>query len=115
MKNLVCSIAFMLPLLFAFANPSVPEMTCPAPSNVHVAGSGSGYISFDWDDCGCFSTGFTVKYFRLSDGYTSPEINITNSNYTFSNLAAGNYKFYFRTNCGSETSTSIVTEDLVTG
>jgi hypothetical protein len=99
-------------MFFAFANPQSPETTCPAPSNVQVTGTGSGSISFDWDNCNCFSTGFTVKYLRHSDGYTSPETSITNSNHTFSGLSTGTYTFYFRTVCGGQKSEAIVVEDL---
>jgi Fibronectin type III domain len=112
MKNLLSVFAFLIPMLFAFANPQSPETTCPAPSNVHVTGTGSGSISFDWDNCNCFSTGFTVKYQRLSDGYTSPEVSVTSSNHTFSGLQAGSYKFFFKTVCGSEVSGIIGIEDV---
>ena len=112
MKNLFFAFAFLIPVLFAFKTPESTDVTCPTPTNVQVSGQSSGTISFDWDDCGCLSTGFTVKYLRQSDGYTSPETTVTSSNYTFSGLTAGTYKFYFRTKCGGETSGAIVIEDL---
>jgi hypothetical protein len=113
MKNLLSVFAFLLTMLFASANPQSPETSCPAPSNVQVTGSGSDYISFDWDNCNCFATGFKVQYQRLSDGYTSGEVLVTSSDYTFSGLQAGDYKFFFKTVCGVETSAAIVIEDRV--
>ncbi len=115
MKNLLSVFAFLLTMLFASATPQSPETSCPAPSNVQVTGTGSGSISFDWDNCNCFSTGFTVKYLRHSDGYTSPEVFVTSSDYTFSGLQAGTYTFYFKTKCGGGESGIIGWEDLITG
>jgi hypothetical protein len=113
MKNLLSVFAFLIPMFFAFANPQSPETSCPAPSNVHVTGTGTGSISFDWDNCNCFSTGYSVKYQRLSDGYTSPVIFVTSSDYTFSGLQVGDYKFFFVTQCGGEESSFICIEDRV--
>ncbi len=113
MKNLLSVFAFLIPMLFAFANPQSPETTCPTPANVHVTGTSSGSISYDWDSCNCFSTGFSVNYQRLSDGYTSPEVFVTSSDYTFNGLQAGDYKFFFKTHCGSEVSATIFLEDRI--
>ncbi|MBK8566881.1 MAG: fibronectin type III domain-containing protein [Saprospiraceae bacterium] len=115
MKNLLSVFAFLLTMLFASANPQSPETSCPAPSNVQVTGAGTGYISFDWDNCNCFSTGFTVSFLRHADGYTSPETTVTNSNHTFNGLQAGTYTFYFRTKCGSGASEIIGHEDVMIG
>lgn len=111
MKNHLKFLAFLLPLSFAFSNPESPDTTCPAPSNVHVTAKTSSSISFDWDDCGCFQTGYKVKYVRQGDGYNSPEYSTGSSAFTFSGLQAGTYTFYFKTDCGGEVSGAIVIED----
>ncbi len=115
MKNHLSFLTVLLPLFFAFSNPESPEITCPAPSNVHVTAVSTGTISFEWDDCGCVGNGYKVKYVRQSDGYTSPEVSTTNSNFTFSGLSAGKYTFYFWTDCGGEKSEIIGVEDVLIG
>ncbi|MBK9014139.1 MAG: hypothetical protein IPM82_08615 [Saprospiraceae bacterium] len=101
--------------LMAFGASSYKNIddTCPEPYNVHVTAQASGSISFDWDDCGCSSTSFKVKYVRKADGYTSPEYSTGSSNFTFSSLQAGDYIFYFGTDCGGETSGFIGADDLI--
>lgn len=90
-------------------------MTCPQPVNVHVVSHGSGSITFDWDNCGCTSSPiYKVQYVRLSDNYSSSVFSTQNTDYGFSSLQAGNYEFYFWTDCGGgDVSEAIVIEDLV--
>lgn len=94
---------------------SMPEnrggTTCTAPANVTVASQGTASVTFDWDDAGFGLTEYRVFYVR--GGYTSPEYATTNSNFTYSSLAAGLYDFYFYTVCERGESDIIVIEDLV--
>jgi hypothetical protein len=51
---------------------------------------------------------------RQGDGFTSPDFFTTSTNYTFANLTAGTYAFYFYSVCGEETSSGfIVTDDVI--
>ncbi len=87
------------------------DASCPDPSNVHKSGSGSGYITYDWDDCGCLLNNYKVKYIRKSDGYTSPVYSTSSSNFTFTGLQPGAYTFYFWTDCGGGNISNVIGVD----
>ncbi|MBI5914134.1 MAG: hypothetical protein HY842_02060 [Bacteroidetes bacterium] len=110
---------FLLPLLllvFAFSEPEkASPLTCPSPANVHIAFQSSDAIAFDWDDCGCTAPVYKVYYVRHSDNYQSPAYTATASGYTFTNLPADTYDFYFYTTCGDTTSGVIGNEEIILG
>ncbi len=102
-----------LPLAFGFVNlpTAQDDCTCDTPTNVRRTSSTATSITYSWDAVSG-ATGYNVKYLRLSDSYQSPEWTTTATSYTFTNLTAGAYKFYFATDCGGEVSEFIVIEDV---
>ncbi|MBI1226944.1 MAG: hypothetical protein GC192_17060 [Bacteroidetes bacterium] len=99
--------------VIGFGSFAPDETTPPVPTNLHVVTKTSNSILFDWDDCGCSSSSYTVKYVRISDGYTSPEFDTGNSQFTFGNLQPSEYMFYFRVNCNGSSSGFIGQDDLI--
>lgn len=107
-------ISYLLPIFLMLSNPGSLETTCPQPSNVHVTARDSGAISFDWDNCACIANSYKVQFVRVSDDYHSAVFSTGSSDFDFGGLQAGNYKFYFWTDCGgADVSEAIVIEDLV--
>ena len=115
MKTLNFFAAALLSATFFFTTAfTAPDVTCPFPQNVTKVAETSSSISFDWDDCGC--TAPTYEVYFVKDGNTSTTYKTSSSDFTFTNLAVGEYEFYFQTNCGGGTiSGIIVIDDLITG
>ncbi len=89
-----------MPLAFGFATlPTAHDCTCGTPTNVHKTGSTLTTATFAWDAVSGAS-GYKVKYVRQSDNYASPEWTTSSLTYTFTNLTAGRYYFYFAADCG---------------
>lgn len=104
MKKYFHSLLFTFVVLFGFSSFKNAETTTPDLTNLHVVSQSSNAVTFDWDDCDCSSKIYTVKYVRISDGYTSPEFHTGNSIFTFGNLQPGTYKFFFKVDCSGGSS-----------
>lgn len=113
MKNYFHSLVFILVVFFGFSSFTNTEAPAPIIGNLHVVSQSSNSVTFDWDDCDCAPKIYTVKYVRVSDGYTSPEFQTANSNYTFGNLSSGTYQFFFKVDCNGGSSGFIGEDDQV--
>ena len=105
-------LLFLMPITFGFSPVrEVATCTCPTVSNAHKTGQGSGSITFAWNDSE--ATQYKLWYFREGNDNPSSPVYTTGTSYSYSNLAAGNYTFYFVTVCGGEESGWIGVEDIV--
>lgn len=102
-------ILLFLPLTIASANVPAVEDTCtePSPSVTYLNG---GDVSFDWSAVSG-AIGYNVKY--SVDGYTSEVRFVSGATIDYTGLPAGTYDFHFQTVCSGETSSWIITEDLI--
>ncbi|MBL7807832.1 MAG: fibronectin type III domain-containing protein [Saprospiraceae bacterium] len=89
---------------------NLPETTCPEPENVSKTGQTYNSFTFDWDPA---FTGAQYRLWYVKDGSASGFVYTYNLTYTFSNLSAGNYTFYFQTVCSGESSSYIGVEDWI--
>ncbi len=111
LTSLLLTLALLLWFSVSFSAEVLPKNDCEAPTNLVKTGQTTSAISFSWNGTGQH----VVKYVRQSDGYTSPDIFVSGTSYTFSDLTAGSYTFYFATDCDGEVSDFIVTEDVING
>lgn len=121
-KNHFTMKKFLFLLLLALATTSgltsfkELDMTCIAPSRIEITSHTSTSISFAWTGCtNCTSAQYIVWYSKNGEDYTSSQHSTSSTNYTFNNLPAGTYKFYFQTDCGDSVSDVIGTEDIIPG
>ena len=104
--------AFLQPFHEGMANNQPPvAITCDPPVAT-VTGQSANSVSFAWGGLGG-ATEYRIWYVRQQDNYTSGTITTNNTNFTYSNLPPGTYRFYFATVCGLSTSGSYVIEELV--
>lgn len=101
----------LTPVTSGFSVPSMADANCPAP-NVTKTGQTSTSISFSWDAVEG-ATIYKMWYVRREDNYTSLEITTHDTFITYSDLPAGNYRFYFQTICGEESSSYVMIDDLM--
>ena len=112
MKKSILFLSFVLTFVLCTANTNSPDwVTCPSPSNVSKVGETSNSISFDWDDCGCASTGYEVSITR--NGTETETFSASSSDFTFANLEVGSYEFRFYTDCGGVLSAPVIIDDIV--
>jgi hypothetical protein len=113
---MIKTIAF----LFAFL-PSVlgyqpaPNATttcaCSSVTNVQRVAQSSGTNSYTWT-AATGASQYKVWYKRLSNCQTSSESYTSNTSFTFSGLAGGEYTFYFAAVCIGEESNIIGIDDM---
>ncbi len=111
MKKYFNSLVFIFLVSFGFSSFKNAETTNPGLPNLHIVSQTASGVTYDWDDCGCASKIYTTKYVRVSDGYTSPEFQTSNSNFTFGNLPSGTYQFFFKVDCNGGSSGFIGADD----
>ncbi len=100
---------------FSATATAIPDdCTCNAPSNVTVTSQTSSSVSLAWSPA-FGAAAYEVWYVRTGDGYTSSTTTVSGTSISYTGLATGTYRFYFRTNCGNEVSEVIVLEDLIIG
>ncbi len=90
--------------------PVSATVTC-LPPEANVTNHGSGSASFAWDAVDG-ATEYKIYYTRQEDVYTSSPVTTGGTSFTFSNLPAGTYDFYFCTVCGGGSSSNFVIDDL---
>lgn len=115
----LAALAFIVTLsaVQSFSAPTAPispDCTCNAPGNAAVTSQTSTTVSFSWSPA-FGAAAYEVWYVRTNDGYTSSTTTVSGTSISYSGLAAGNYKFYFRTNCGEGVSEIVVLEDILMG
>jgi hypothetical protein len=99
-----------LSLSFAFSNaPDYGTNDCDPISGLTQVAQTSNSITYAWDGSADAEV-YRVWYVRQGDLYTSPAYNTTNTSFTFSNLAPGNYTFFFEASCSE--SQAIIIQDL---
>ena len=112
MKTFKIFFFFFLAISFSLNANSIARFNnCPPPQNVLLLSASNNSISFDWDDCGCASQIFQLHF--IKNGIAGNTFQTNNSEFTFSDLDAGNYDFYFYSNCGGVLSAPIIVEDFV--
>ncbi len=90
------------------------DCSCDAPGNVVKTGQTDSSVSFSWGAV-AGATDYKVWYVRIDDNYTSAQTTATGTSINYSGLPTGRYVFYFSTNCGGETSSIIIMEDIMMG
>ena len=105
----------LLPLLASrqekLPEPATATLTC-LPPEVSVTNHSSGSASFAWDTVdGAIE--YKIYYTRQEDVYTSSPVMTGGTSFTFSNLPAGTYDFYFYTVCEGGSSSGFVIDDLM--
>ncbi len=113
MKKILFLLAFLLPVAFAFTG-TADDCSCDEPTNVTKTNETATTISFSWDAM-TNATGYVVKWVRQRDSATSGDIDVSSTSYTFANMTAGTYEFYFKAKCGFTTSTAFIVIDDVAG
>jgi len=112
MRTLAFSVCLLLSLSLSFAfSPFETTAACdcdPISSLTQVAKT-SNSVSYSWNGSADAGT-YRVWYVRQGDLYTSPAYYTTSTSFTFSNLSAGDYTFYFEAGCSE--SQSIIINDL---
>lgn len=107
---------FSLLLLFGVLAVSAASSTSPGcsccPPNVTVGPLHSGSVSFSWSPV-AGAVSYKVWYHEKNSGYTSPTSQTSRNSISFSGLPTGVYVFYFATVCDGETSSIIITDDLM--
>ena len=87
------------------------DVSC-TPPQATVSDQSSGSVTFTWGaQSGAIS--YQIYYTREEDSYTSTPVTTGNTYISFTNLPAGTYDFYFRTNCDRESSDYIILDDLI--
>jgi hypothetical protein len=105
------AIVLLIPIVFGFTNPIVPESTCPGPQ-ISLTSQSSGAASFSWNAVSG-ATEYVVFYVRQGDNYTSPLTHTQSTSFAYSGLPSGKYNFCFATVCENGLSQIIIIEDLV--
>lgn len=90
------------------------EVSCPGISSLQEASQGSNSIAYSWSP-GAYNPQYRVWYIRQEDSSFSGYFYTYNNAYEFSGLSAGHYTFYFQVVCGSEISSWIGIEDVISG
>ena len=112
MRTLTFSFCLLLSLSlsfgFSFAETNA-TCDCGPVSGLTQVAKTSNSITYAWNGSADAET-YRVWYVRQGDLYTSPAYYTTNTSFTFSNLASGNYTFYFEAGCSE--SQSIIINDL---
>ncbi len=111
MKNLAIILTSLIPFLFSFTASDTSQLSnCEAPVNVQVGMQTTASVTYNWDDCKCFNASYHVYY--VKNGVMSQEQVTESSEFTFTNLSGGHYRFYFYTSCEGEGNSFIVEEVL---
>jgi len=104
-------LVILLYLLPANIQP-VAVCDCPQVSDLQTTSQASGSKTIVWNGQST-ATSYLVKYIRHSDGYISPEAEISGVSHTFNNLTAGSYTFYVAAVCDAGRSGFIGIEDII--
>jgi hypothetical protein len=105
-------LVLLLAVVSSWAStPGNPETVCSAPSP-SKSGQGTGSISFAWSAVSDGAT-YQVYWVRTENNQTGSVQSTSNTNTTFTGLAAGHYQFYFATNCGTEPSGYVILDEMI--
>lgn len=109
-------MAFATVSALAFSPPQHTFTVCPSPTDLVKTAQTGVSISYAWTPAEGISE-HVVMYVRHGEtsNFTSQEVTVSGSSFTFTGLAPGRYTFYIASKCGSETSGFIVTEDIING
>ena len=105
---------FLFLLLPAFAAQAAiigdPVTVCPTPSPYKTS-QATSTVSFSWAPV---SDGASYQaYWVCTDNNQTGSVQTTdNTSITFLGLDSGHYRFYFATNCGTESSSYVIIDDI---
>ncbi len=106
---------FLFLLLPAFAAQAAivgdPVAVCPAPSPYKTSQATSS-VSFSWAPVSDGAS-YQAYWVRTDNNQTGSLQTTSNTSITFSGLDSGHYRFYFATNCGTESSSYVIIDDVI--
>jgi hypothetical protein len=110
-KTIVFLFAFLPSVLGFQPAPEATTCACASVTNVQRVAQVSGSNSYTWTAVPGASQ-YKVWYKRLSNGQTSSATFTSNTSFTFTGLAGGEYTFYFATVCIGDESNIIGIDDM---
>lgn len=88
-----------------------PVTVCPTPSPNKTQQS-TNSVSFSWAPVSDGAS-YQIFWVRAADNQSGAVQSVSNTSITFSGLAPGNYSFYFATNCGTESSSYVILDEII--